>query len=223
VHHAIPAAAFDSSKRLWRTKVKLGKTPGSREPAGGGYLFSHKALARVFAGKFKAALCEAGFTLPAQWVVDCKAVGDGRDALRYLGRYLYRGVIAERDILRCQGGQVTYRWRDAKSGKHVTRTVSGADFLWLLLQHVLPKGLQRSRNFGVLHHNARRTLGLVQLTQAAPSPASAAPPMRPVWRCACGQAMVIVRRRMPPNTVSLCTTPRTMQPDKAKPIEATKR
>ncbi len=172
VHVCMPAAAFNRGQRLWRTKVKLGKLPGSREPARGGYLFSHKALARVFAGKLKAALCEAGLTLPAdlpaQWVVECIAVCDGQEALRYLGRYLYRGVIAERDILRCKDGQVTYRWRDAKSGKPATRTVPGADFLWLLLQHVLPKGLQRARNFGVLHHNALRTLNLVQLTQAAP-------------------------------------------------------
>lgn len=202
VHVCIPATAFDAKARLWRTKVKLGKSPGQREPARGGYLFSQKALAKVFAGKLKAALHAAGLTLPAdlpsQWVVDCKAVGDGQQALRYLGRYVYRGVISERDILRCEGGQVTYRWRDAKSGRPATHTLPAEDFLWLLLQHVLPKGLQRARNFGVLHHNARRTLTLLQLMQAAPTTDRAATPARPVWRCACGQPMVIVRRRMRP-------------------------
>jgi hypothetical protein len=226
VHVCMPAAAFNRAERLWRTKVKLGKAPGSREPARGGYLFNHKALARVFAGRLKAALHAAGLALPAdlreQWVVDCKAVGDGQQALRYLGRYLYRGVISERDILRCTDGQVTYRWRDAKSGKPASRTLPAEDFLWLLLQHVLPKGLQRARNFGVLHHNARRTLALVQLTQATPSRVDAAPPPRPVWRCACGQPMVIVRRRMrPPSSAPSCATPQTTQPDKAKPLEAT--
>jgi hypothetical protein len=39
--------------------------------------------------------------LPERWVVDCKSVGNGAKALVYLGRYLYRGVIQERDILRC--------------------------------------------------------------------------------------------------------------------------
>ena len=226
VHVCMPAAAFDAQARLWRTKVKLGKTPGSREPARGGYLFNHKALAKVFAGKLKAALHAAGLTLPAdlpeQWVVDCKAVGDGQQALRYLGRYLYRGVISERDILRCEGGQVTYRWRDAKSGRPATRTLPAEDFLWLLLQHVLPKGLQRARNFGVLHHNARRTLALVQLTQATPGLADTTPPARPVWRCACGQPMLIVRRRMRPTSSGpSCATPQTTQPDKLSPVEAT--
>ena len=225
VHVYLPAAALDSAQRLWRTKVQQGKTPGSGKSARGGYLFSHKALARVFAGKFKAALHDAGLHLPADlpetWVVDCKAVGDGQAALRYLGRYLYRGVIAEQDILRCQDGIVTFRYRDAQSGKSATRTLPGADFLWLLLQHVLPKGLQRARNFGFLHHNSRRTLRLLQLSHrvptqtAAPAPA----PERPVWRCACGQPMVILRRRMRHETVSSCVAPQTLRPDKADPVE----
>jgi hypothetical protein len=235
VHVCLPAAAFASQDRLWRTKVKLGKTPGSREPARGGYLFNHKALGKVFAAKFKAALIEAGLplpaNLPAQWVVDCKAVGDGQAALRYLGRYLYRGVISERDILRCKDGMVTYRWRDAKSGQPATRTLPGADFLWLLLQHVLPKGLQRARNFGFLHHNSRRALHLLQLLHWRPSAAQTsqptetaptAPAQRPVWRCACGGAMVIVRRRMRPDGMVPCTAPPTERPDKAGPMEEKK-
>jgi Putative transposase len=144
--------------------------------------------------------------LPAQWVVDCKAVGDGQAALGYLARYLYRGVIQERDILRCKDGLVTYRWRDAQTGKSVTRTLPGADFLWLLLRHVLPKGLQRARNFGFLHHNSLRALRLLQLThltpkpsQAPPAPPPTQPPTRPIWRCACGGVMRIVRRRMRPD------------------------
>lgn len=226
VHVCMPAAALDSVRRLWRTKVKLGKTPGSQQAARGGYLFNHKALAKVFAAKFKAALPDAGLRLPAdlpaQWVVDCKAVGDGQAALRYLGRYLYRGVIAEKDILRCEDGQVTFRYRDAKSGKPATRTLSGADFLWLLLQHVLPKGLQRARTFGFLHHNSRRTLQLLQLShlvpaQAAPPPP---PPARPVWRCTCGQPMVILRRRMRPATPPPCTASQTLRPDKLDPMES---
>ena len=228
VHVCMPAAALDSAKRLWRTKVQHGKAPGSRSAARGGYLFSHKALAKVFAAKFKAALTQAGLNvppdLPDHWVVDCKAVGDGQAALRYLGRYLYRGVIQEQDILRCEDGQVTYRWRDAKTGKSASRSVPGADFLWLLLQHVLPRGLQRARNFGFLHHNSRKTIQLLQLLQLthllAPSsrapaePPPTRPPTRPVWRCRCGQPMRVIRRRMRPEQAASAMAPRTERPDK---------
>jgi hypothetical protein len=47
-------------------------------------------------------------------------------------------VIQERDSVRCADGQVTFRYRDSGTGKGTTRTVSGAHFLWLVLQHVLP-------------------------------------------------------------------------------------
>ena len=87
----------------------------------------------------------AGLSLPARhppkWVVDCKAVGNGEKALVYLGRYLYRGVISEKDIVACADGQVSFRYRDGKTGAMERRTVSGADFLWLVLQACAAQGL----------------------------------------------------------------------------------
>ena len=199
VHLAMPGAAFDAEHGLWRSLRKTKK--------GGHYLFSHKALAAVFRGKLLAALNTQGLTapvcLPERWVVDCKAVGNGHKALVYLGRYLYRGVIQERDIVRCADGQVAFRYRDSGTGKSTTRTVSGVHFLWLVLQHVLPKGLRRSRNFGLLHPNCkyRQRLALLRCSAAPPSSApSFTPPAlseRPKLQChCCGSAMVIVRRRI---------------------------
>ena len=57
---------------------------------------------------------------------------------------------------------MSFRYRDSKTGKMATRTVSGATFLWLLMQHVLPKGLRRARNFGFLHPNSKRLIALLQ-------------------------------------------------------------
>ena len=93
-------------------------------------------------------------TIPKEWVVDCKHVGCGDKALTYLGKYLYRGVLQEKNILRCENGQVTFRYTE-NSGTVKTRTLPGADFLWLLLQHVLPKGFRRSRDYGFLHSNCK--------------------------------------------------------------------
>src|SRR5450756_984077 len=36
-------------------------------------------------------------------------------------------------------------------------------FLWLVLQHVLPKGFRRVRDYGFLHGNAKKLLSLVQM------------------------------------------------------------
>ena len=43
------------------------------------------------------------------------------------------------------------------------RTLSGAAFLWLVLQHVLPKGFRRARNHGFLHPNSKRLAALLRL------------------------------------------------------------
>jgi hypothetical protein len=196
VHVAMPAGALDADKRLWRSLRASAK--------GGGYLFNHKALAKVFAAKLLDALRNEGLALPpdlpGKWVVDCKCVGSGEKVLVYLGRYLYRGVIQEKDIIGCQNGQVTYRWRDSKTNKTATRTVSGATFLQLVLQHVLPRGFRRARNFGFLHPNSKRLIALLQLLvfkRVAAAPEAPAP--RPQWLCSCcGAPMVVVRRRILP-------------------------
>jgi hypothetical protein len=133
-------------------------------------------------------------------VVDCKSVGTGASALIYLGRYLYRGVIREQDIVACRDGQVTFRYRHARTGRIELRTVAGADFLWLVLQHVLPKGFRRARNFGFLHPNCKRLIALLQVLLKF------VPPLAPAWVrerasivCACcGAVMKIVRTRIAP-------------------------
>ncbi len=151
VHLVVPAAALDAAKKRWRTK--------RRGKSGRIYLFNEKALAKVFRAKLLGALEGAGLTLPArtpkEWVANCKAVGRGEKALIYLGRYLYRGVIREQDILACQSGRVSFRFRDAKTGRMERRSLAGADFLWLILQHVLPRGFRRARNYGFLHANCK--------------------------------------------------------------------
>ena len=89
-------------------------------------------------------------------MVDCKRVGNGKMALVYLGRYLHRGVIREADLISCDqdgSGQVSFRYRDSQNGETKVRTLPGAEFLHLLLQHVLPKGFRRARNYGFLHPN----------------------------------------------------------------------
>ncbi len=73
--------------------------------------------------------------------------------------------------------------------KKDTRTLSGEDFLWLVLKHVLPKRFRRSRDYGFLHSNAKKRLFLVQLLlNVIISPIKAI--IRPVFKCkACGESM----------------------------------
>lgn len=193
VHLVVPAAAIDAKKRLWRTK----KSKGKRR-----YLFNHKALAKVFRAKLLAAIAGERLASPEgdaqQWVVDCQCVGSGEKALVYLGRYLYRGVIREKDILSCENGLVTFRYKNAKSKRTEMRTVSGAKFLWLILQHVLPKGFRRARNFGFLHPNSKRLIAALQYLLGLGSKGALAwikPRPRLACPC-CGGEMKIVKTRI---------------------------
>ena len=204
-HFVVPAAALDAERKRWRTKRRKkggGGTGAGASSGTGSYLFNQKALAKVFRAKMLAGIEAAGLTLPCgtpkEWVADCKPVGSGTSALVYLGRYLYRGVIQEKDIVACKDGQVTFRYRDAKTGKSEHRTVPGAQFLWLVLQHVLPKGFRRARNFGFLHPNCKRLIALLQvLLRFVPIRAADWVKPRPQFLCACcGAVMKIVRTRI---------------------------
>lgn len=130
---------------------------------------------------------------PADWVVDCKEVGMGEKALVYLGRYLYRGVIQEKDILSCDNGRVTFRYQNSQTRQTESRTLSGVAFLRLILQHILPKGYRRACNFGLLHPNSK-LIALVQLLKRIVIPP---PQLRPTIRCkCCGGVMKIIRTRI---------------------------
>jgi hypothetical protein len=76
---------------------------------------------------------------------------------------LYRGVISEGNIVSNQDEKITFRYVQGRTGTVKYRTVKGEDFLWLVLQHVLPKGFRRVRDYGFLHGNAKKMLTLVQL------------------------------------------------------------
>jgi len=75
-----------------------------------------------------------------EWI---KIIRPPRVRTVYLGRYLYRGVLPEKDILSDRDGLITFRIRD-NSGAVLIQSLPGADFLWMLLRHVLPKRFRRA-------------------------------------------------------------------------------
>jgi len=200
VHIVMPAAAVDKKARLWRTK---------KSESGKPFLFHQNALAIVFRAKLLDAIKNEGLVLPKkypkEWVVHCKSVGTGEKALIYLGRYLYRGVIREKDIVACKNGNVTYRYKESNTKKLRYKTVTAEKFLGLLLQHILPKRFRRARNFGFLHPNSKRLIHVIQLIfKIDPNHALAFLKMRPkmICRC-CGGTLQILQTGMIPSETSL--------------------
>jgi len=182
MHVVVPGGGVDKRRRQW--KKKKGK-----------YLFNKDALAKVFRARFLAALSKAGFSIPKgvpeKWVVDCSHVGKGITALKYLSRYLYRGVISENNIVSNQNGRVTFKYIESRTGKTLYRTLEGEDFIKLIIQHVLPKGFRRVRDYGFLHSNAKKLLTLVQLILRVVISVVKLRP-RPVFKCSCCQSPMII-------------------------------
>ena len=136
--------------------------------------------------------------VPKEWVVDCQYVGHGKSALKYLSRYLYRGVISENNIVSNENGHVIFKYTESETGKTRYRKLKGEDFCWLLLQHVLPKGFRRVRDYGFLHGNAKKKLNQVQLALQVIVDLIAPRP-RPVFNCPHCQSPLNIIGFIPPN------------------------
>ena len=184
LHVVVPAGGVNKKTRQWK-KIS------------GEYLFNNLNLAKVYRARLLAALSDAELTvpegLPKKWRVECIHVGKGKPALKYLSRYLYRGVISENNIIANDRGKVTFKYTNSKTGKTEFRTLDGEDFLWLVLQHVLPKGFRRVRDYGFLHGYAKKTLLLIQLILKVLIEANTLR-ARPSFKCTvCESPMHIVR------------------------------
>jgi hypothetical protein len=175
IHLIVPSGSFHKKTASWHTKK-------------GDYLFNEFNLAKVFRAKFLKALNKKGIrcpnSLPKKWVAHCEYVGRGEPALKYLARYLYRGVINENNIIRHEHGEVSFRYLESRTKSWKIRTVPAVKFLWLVLQHVLPKGFRRARDYGFLHCLAKQTLQRIQLLlKVSPEPLTAV--LRKPHLCPC--------------------------------------
>jgi hypothetical protein len=172
VHCLITGGALSLDQRRWR----------KARPK---FLFPVRALSKVFRGKFLdglqnlyeqkrlrfpapvAALASAeGFgkllvDLGCQgWVVYSKAPFAGpQKLLDYLGRYTHRVAISNHRLLSADDGQVRFHYRARAHGNQVkVATLAADEFLHRFLQHVLPRGFQRIRHYGLLARRNKQAL-----------------------------------------------------------------
>ena len=172
LHCVVPAGGLSPDHRRWIH-------PRYR------FFLPRKVLARVFRGKFVAALKRAfangqlgfhgdlkllaeakafsSFLRPLfgrNWVVYCKPpFGGPEHVLRYLGRYTHRVAVSNHRLASLEGSQVTFRWRDSAHGNQQRlMTLAVEEFLRRFLLHLLPPGFVRIRHFGFLAHRRRAAL-----------------------------------------------------------------
>jgi len=93
------------------------------------------------------------------WVYAKPPFGGPSQVLAYLGRYTHRVAISNHRLLSLKAGKVTFSWRDNRHGQlRSTLTLSADEFMRRFLLHVLPRGFQRIRQFGLLANRRRDEL-----------------------------------------------------------------
>ena len=98
-----------------------------------------------------------------EWVVYAKPPFAGPKAvLAYLSRYTHRVAIANSRLVNINENGVTFKWKDYRNKNHYRPKVMMlpiSEFIRRFLLHVLPKGFQRIRHYGLLA-NAHRVENL---------------------------------------------------------------
>ena len=78
----------------------------------------------------------------------------GHGLAQYLAKYVVSPPISVRRIEKYDGKTVSYWYRDHKTGQIEHKTLPVLKFIARMVQHILPKGFQRIRYYG-LHGNVR--------------------------------------------------------------------
>jgi hypothetical protein len=167
------------------------------------WFLSVRVLGRVFRGKYLAALRAAhqagqlhfaGSTLPLaspaawravvralydkEWVVYAKEpFGGPEQMLKYLTGYTHRVALSNRRLARLQDDRVTFTWKDYADGcRRKEMTLEAVEFVRRFALHIIPRGLVRIRQYGLLAHRDRgQRLALCRSLLAAGAGPTTAP------------------------------------------------
>ena len=93
-----------------------------------------------------------------EWVVYCKPpLKHLEKVIDYLGRYTHRVALSNDRLVKWEGNQVTFRWRDsADNNKIKWLTLEAFEFIRRFLLHVLPDQFVQIRYYGILSHRSRK-------------------------------------------------------------------
>jgi hypothetical protein len=156
VHFIVPGGGLSPDRSQWL-------------PARADFFVPVEALSPIFRAKFRDALKKTDLfdavsadVWQKDWVVHCKPVGNGNNALKYLAPYIYRVAITNNRIQKLENAKVSFRFKDSNTDHWQTATVPAPEFIRRFLQHVLPKSFVKIRYYGFLSPNKRNLLAVAK-------------------------------------------------------------
>ena len=174
---------------------------------GNNFLFSVRALSKMFRGKFlsgvRKLLDESALDLiepvssfvqqrqfirrlfKKSWVVYSKAPFAGpAKLLDYLSRYTHRVAIHNSRIKKCENGKVTFTYRDRRDGdRRKLLTLPVNQFIGRFLRHVLPSRFMRIRHYGFMsNRNRKSNIATIRKLIGAKPPSQAQAEPSPIER-----------------------------------------
>jgi Putative transposase/Transposase zinc-binding domain len=200
VHYLVPALALAPDGKRWLV--------GNSD-----FLVHVKPLGELFRVKFRVGLRQTPWAgqidaraWARSWVVDCRPVGSGASALKYLAPYIFRIALSNNRIEQVANETVTFRYTEGKTGAYKRATLPVNTFIGRFLAHVLPKGFVKVRYYGLLSAGKRHLLkevrSLLALQQTVPTLVCAVAQSEPLvvtpeadeHRCpSCGQRMQLIQ------------------------------
>jgi hypothetical protein len=154
LHCIIPGGGIDKNGK-WQKQVRSNK-----------YLFSVKALSKVFRAKYVQQLREKTIEDKAlleslfqnNWVVYAKRpFGGPVQVIEYLGRYTHKVAISNHRLQQVTGTDVLFTYKDYRnSGKAGVMSLSHREFIRRFAQHILPLRFVRIRHYGILSSTWKR-------------------------------------------------------------------
>lgn len=190
VHYLVPGGGLSPDHSRWL-------------PAKNDFLVRVEPLSIIFRAKFRDALKKAGLfeAVPSEvwekdWVAHSEPVGYGEEAVKYLARYVFRVAITNNRFVKLENDNVTFRYQDSDTKQWRLMSLPALEFVRRFLQHVLPKGFQKVRHYGLFSPTKRNLLAVARyilrsrITIALPSS-----PCKAKLHCPkCGSALRLVGR-----------------------------
>ncbi len=145
IHYIVPGGALSKTDGLWH-------------PSRIDFLLPVKAMSKIFKAKFSDEMrkSELFSQIPSEvwekaWIVNCQAVGNGENSIKYLARYVFKVAISNSRIIKVEDDKVFFKYRKNHSRRWRTMALKVVEFMRRFLQHVLPSGFMKVRYYGFLH------------------------------------------------------------------------